>query len=173
MRAFQRGEARANAALADLRATAPVFVAQAHELAIKGQFTEAIEKLDYAIKLRPDSAEYLFRKGDLLECQLQFAQAALVYGAITQFLSNDSRARTHSALCQQLHLSDENQEPRWNDSLTELFVRMTREQRSELELKPIAELALEYTRKRLQRLEIFRDHSVGQRLILYREVARP
>jgi serine/threonine protein kinase len=70
---------RANRALAELRATAPAFAEQARGLAAKEQFDDAISKLDYALRLRPDAAEYLMAKGDLLQCQLKLAEAAAIY----------------------------------------------------------------------------------------------
>ena len=73
------------AALDELRATAPAFAEQARALAAKEQFDEASEKLDYAAKLRPDAAEYLAAKGDLLQCQLKLAEAASAYRAASHF----------------------------------------------------------------------------------------
>ena len=72
-------EKRAVAALDELRATAPAFAEQARALAAREKFDEAIEKLDYAVKLRPDAAEYLVAKGDLLQCQLKLSEAAAIY----------------------------------------------------------------------------------------------
>ena len=71
MRAISTWQAfRTNAALSELRASAPAFAAMARTLVSTEQFDEAIEKLDVAIKLRPDVAEYLLTKADLLQSQL-------------------------------------------------------------------------------------------------------
>ena len=163
----QRGEARANTALADLRASAPAYAAQARGLAARGQFAEAIEKLDYAIQLRPDSTEYLLAKGNLLECQLQFAEAAPVYGAALRLDPGDIRAQTNFTLCEQLRSLDRAQVPQWNDTLAGLYVVMTREQRPEAEMKRISGLVLDYASKRLGALEIFAGHSIEARLALF------
>ena len=64
-------EHRTSAALAELRATAPAFLDQARTLAAQERFAEAIEKLEYAAKLRPDVAEYPVAKADLLQCQMK------------------------------------------------------------------------------------------------------
>jgi hypothetical protein len=53
---------RANAALDELRESAPGFAAQARGLAGRERFDEAIEKLEYAIKLRPDARNISSRK---------------------------------------------------------------------------------------------------------------
>ena len=65
-------------------AAAPAFAEQARTLAAKEQFDAAIVKLDYALKLRSDSAEYLLAKADLLQCQLRLAEAAAAYRARSQ-----------------------------------------------------------------------------------------
>jgi serine/threonine protein kinase len=75
---------RAVAALDELRSTAPAFAAEARLLASKERFEEAIEKLNYAIKLRPDVPEYWVAKGDLLQSQLKLAEAAVAYRGALQ-----------------------------------------------------------------------------------------
>ncbi|MBX7209562.1 MAG: protein kinase [Verrucomicrobiaceae bacterium] len=74
-----QAEKKAVTAFDELRATAPAFAEQARGLAAKEQYADAIAKLDYAIKLRPDAAEFLVAKGDLLQCQLRLAPAAAIY----------------------------------------------------------------------------------------------
>ncbi len=93
---------RAVAALDELRATAPAFAEQARALAAKEQFAEAIEKLDYAIKLRPDAAEYLVAKGDLLQCQLKLAEAAAIYREALRVQPGLARAEASAKLCDEL-----------------------------------------------------------------------
>ena len=68
-RAQQEAE-RASIALKDLQATAPSIAAEARALAAQEKFDDAIGKLEYAAKLRPDVPEYLLAKADLLETQL-------------------------------------------------------------------------------------------------------
>ena len=70
---------RAVALLDELRATAPAFVEQARGLVANERFGEALEKLTYAAKLRPDALEYLIAKGDVLQCQFRLAEAATAY----------------------------------------------------------------------------------------------
>ncbi len=93
---------RATAAFDELRATAPAFAEQARGLAAKEQYADAIAKLDYAIKLRPDAAEFLVAKGDLLQCQLQLAPAAALYRDALRVQPGLARAGASAKLCEEL-----------------------------------------------------------------------
>ena len=161
----QRGEARANAALADLRASAPAYAAQARGLAANQQFADAIDKLDYAIRLRPDSTEYLIAKANLLECQLRFGDAAPVYQASLRLNPNDARAQTNLFLCEQLRSIDRAQ-AQWHNMLARLYVVMNMEQRPWAELKLISELVRDHVKKQLAALDMFVGHSLDERLTL-------
>jgi tetratricopeptide (TPR) repeat protein len=89
--------------LDELRATAPAFAEQARALAAKEQFAEAVEKLDYALKLRPPNAgEYLVAKGDLLQCQLKLAKAAAIYREALRVQPDLVRAGASAKLCDEL-----------------------------------------------------------------------
>jgi tetratricopeptide (TPR) repeat protein len=162
----QRGEARANAALADLRATAPAFVAQGRVLAAQGQFANAIEKLEYAIRLRPDNAQYLLAKADLLACQLQFAEAAPVYRAALSLAPGEPQARASLALCERLRAGARAGSPVWNDTLAELYVVMSREHRSDAELNVIRTIVLANARLHLGGLKDLANHPLEERLTL-------
>jgi tetratricopeptide (TPR) repeat protein len=97
---------RANRLLDELRTTAPAFAEQARSLASRERFDEAIEKLDYAIKLRPEVAEYLVAKGDLLQCQLKLAAGrrdlprSLARAARTRARRDVREALRRTACCQ-------------------------------------------------------------------------
>ena len=167
----QRGEARANAALADLRATAPAFVAQARALVAKERFEEAIEKLDYASKLQPESAEYLLGKADLFECQFRFAEAARVYQTVLQLSPGNARAVVHVALCQKLGAEQAAQSQFSITSLTQLMAAMVDEHRSPAEIMPVARLTHEngklvrdYWIERLSELPIPAGKPLAERL---------
>ena len=80
-------EQHALATLAELSATAPVFAAQARELAAKGKLDEAIEKLTYAVKLRPGVPEYLVERGDLLRKLTPICGAAIPAPTIYSIVS--------------------------------------------------------------------------------------
>jgi serine/threonine protein kinase len=133
-------EAQAVAALDELRSTAPAFAAQARSLARKERFAEAIEKLDYATKLRPDVTDYLLLKADLLQCQLQFAAAATVYRAALSLTPDHARARANVALCDKLQTELDAGAELSRESLVQLFQAMIAEHRPAAELLTVGRM---------------------------------
>jgi serine/threonine protein kinase/Leucine-rich repeat (LRR) protein/Flp pilus assembly protein TadD len=132
---------RSAVALDKLRATAPAFAEQARALAAKEQFVEAIEKLDYASKLRPDTPEYLVAKGDLLQCQLKLAEAAAVYREALRVQPGLVRVEESAKLCDELlaaPLSEQGKPTR--ESLAKLHLAMQMQQRPAAEQMPVARL---------------------------------
>lgn len=132
---------RALVALNELRNTAPAFIEQARGLVAKEQFAEAIDKLDYATKLRPDEADYLIAKGNLLQCQFRFEDAAKAYRRALEIRPNELQAKANIELCDELLAA-----PRASDgkltreSLSKLHLAMQQQQRSTAELMPVARL---------------------------------
>ena len=164
---------RANRALDELRATAPAFAAQARALAGRERFPEAIEKLDYAIKLRPDATDYLLAKADLLQCQLRFAEAAALYRAALRLAPENARAQANAALCDQLQAELLAQPNLSRESVVKLFAAMTAERRSAAELLTIGrmvgnekKLILDYWMERLKDLPIPPELPIEKRLTL-------
>ena len=134
-----RAEAQAVAALDELRATAPAFFEQARSLAAKEQFNEAIEKLDYAIKLRPGAAEYLVAKGDLLQCQMKLVEAAAVYRQALRVKPGLARAEASVRLCDELLAEPFSVLGRLTrEGLARLNLSMQSQQRPAAELMPLA-----------------------------------
>jgi serine/threonine protein kinase len=167
----RRGEDRANAALNDLRATAPAFAALARALTAKENFAEAIEKLNYAIKLRPDAPEYLLAKADLLESLFRFAEAAPIYRAALRLDLGDARAQARVGLCDQLDAESAAQEKLSRESLAQLLTAMTHEHRSAAEMMPVRRLIgvekkalFDYWLERLKDLPIPLERRLEQRL---------
>jgi tetratricopeptide (TPR) repeat protein len=147
----RRGEASANAALAELRNSAPVFAAQAQTLAYDGQHAEAIEKLDYALRLRPSDIAYLLAKADLLECKLRFSEAEAVYRTVCELDPTDTRAQTRLSLCRQLDQPPGARTARWHDALARLYVEMTAgRSRSLPEISEVATLVREHAKEQLK-----------------------
>src|SRR5262249_20135866 len=93
---------RASAALNDLRTAAPSIAAEARALAAQEKFDEAIWKLEYAAKLRPDVPEYLLAKAHLRETQFRLTDAAAAYRAALKLKPDDARAKANAKLCEQL-----------------------------------------------------------------------
>ena len=136
-----REASRSVAALDELRATAPAFAEQARGLAAREQFDEAIEKLDYAAKLRPDEPDYLVAKADLLQCQFRFAEAATVYRAAAALRPDDPRAKAGADLCDELLAAPRGPDGRLTrEGLSKLHLAMQRQQRPAAELMPVARL---------------------------------
>jgi tetratricopeptide (TPR) repeat protein len=126
----RRAEQRATVALDELRATAPAFVEQARVLAAKERYDEALEKLDYALKLRPDDAEVLLAKGDLLLCQLELSKAATVYHQAARAKPGFARAQTSATLCDELLAAPSGPDGKLSrESLAKLYLEMQRQQR--------------------------------------------
>ncbi len=167
-------EKAAMATLDELRATAPAFVEQARGLAAKEHFDEAIEKLDYALKLRPDAAEFLLAKGDLLQCQLKLAEAAAIYREALRVNPGLARAEASAKLSDELLAAPSNADGKLTrESLAKLHVAMQRQQRPAAELMPVArqlgeekKLIVEYWLDRLKDLPVSSEIPIEKRLTL-------
>ncbi len=165
-------EARAVAVLDELRATAPAFAEQARALVAKEQFDEAIEKLDYAVKLRPDVAEFLLAKGDLLQCQFRLAEAAAIYREALGVEPGLVRAEASAKLCDELLAAKPNADGKLTrENLAKLHLAMQRQQRPAAEIMPVArllgeekKLLVEYWVARLKDLPVSGENPLGKRL---------
>ena len=165
-------ESRAVATLAELSATAPAFAEQAHALAAREQFGEAIEKLDYALKLRPDGAEYLVAKADLLQCQLKLADAAAIYRQALRVKPGLARAADSAAVCDELLAAPPGKDGKLTrESLARLNVEMQKQQRPAAELMPVArllgeekKLVIDYWLERLKDLPVSAERPLKDRL---------
>jgi serine/threonine protein kinase/Leucine-rich repeat (LRR) protein len=163
---------RAVAALDELRESAPAFAEQARSFAAKEQFSEAIAKIKYAIKLRPDMAEYLVAKGDLLQCQLNLAEAAATYRAALRVKPDLARAEASAKLCDELLAAPPGPDGKLSrESLAKLHLAMQREQRPAAELMPVArllgeekKLLREYWLERLKDLPVSAERPLEKRL---------
>jgi eukaryotic-like serine/threonine-protein kinase len=169
-----RAEQQTSATLDELRATAPAFAEQARALAAKERFDEAIEKLDYAVKLRPESAEYLVAIGDLQQCQSKLAEAAVTYRKALQVKPGHARAEASAKLCDELLAAKPTEQGKLTrESLAKLHLAMQRQQRPAAELMPVArllgeekKLLLEYWQARFKELPVSGDMSLEKRLTM-------
>ncbi|WP_254510777.1 protein kinase domain-containing protein [Anatilimnocola floriformis] len=165
-------ERRAVAALNELRETAPAFAEQARALTAQEKFSEAVAKIDYAIKLRPDLADYLITKGDLLQSQLQLAAAADVYRAALRLDPKSTRAQESIKICDELLAAKPTAEGKLtNESLAKLRALMQRQKRSAAELMPVARLLdneqnllVEYWLKKLENLPVAGERPLRNRI---------
>lgn len=160
------------AALDELRAAAPAFAEQARGLVAMERFDEALERLAYASKLRPDEPEYFVAQGDLLQCQFRFAEAAAAYRAALVLRPDDALANLNAMLCDELLAT-----PSGNDgtlsleSLSKLHRAMQQQQRPAAQLMPVARLlgrtkthVADYWRARLNDLPISPVRPLKRRL---------
>ena len=163
---------RVAAILDELQATRAGVRGAGPALAAKEQFAEAVEKLDYAAKLRPDEADYKLAKGDLLLCQFRLAEAAEAYRAALSQRPADERARETAQLCDELANAPRGADGKLSrESLGKLLAAMQRHQRPAAELMPVARLLgqennllLAYWLDRLQGLPVAGDRPLAVRL---------
>ncbi|MBN9692485.1 MAG: protein kinase [Verrucomicrobia bacterium] len=133
--------ARARRALNELRATAPAFAEQARVLTEQERFDEAVEKLDYAARLRPDETRYPLAKGDLLLAQLKLSEAQAQFEKLLQKDPGNSRAQQQLQLCSELLSAPTGTNGALSrDSLLRLRRALDQDQRSTAELMPVSRL---------------------------------
>jgi tetratricopeptide (TPR) repeat protein len=169
----QHESERANTALADLQKSAPAFAVMARGLAAQERFDEAIERFDTAIELRPDVAEYVLAKADLLESQFRFAEAAAAYRQAFGLNTSERRAESNVTLCEKLAKEFAANSNLSRESLLELFDTMKNEQRSAAEMLRAGrllgeenKLLLSYWLDRLKDLPIPPDQPLKSRLVM-------
>jgi len=163
---------RANRALQELRAAAPAFVEQARGLVAREQFDEAIERLDYAIKLQPKDASHLVIKADLFQCQFKLAEAAAIYREALRLQPDHARAGASAKLCEELLAAPPGPDGKLTrESLGKLHLAMQKQQRPAAELLPAARLLGEekehlmaYWLERLKDLPISPEKPLKDRL---------
>jgi serine/threonine protein kinase/Leucine-rich repeat (LRR) protein len=163
---------RANTALNDLRATAPMFLTEAEALVARGKFDEAIRKLEYASKLRPDSPDYLVAKGNLLQSQLRLREATECYRAALEIRPDHPTALENAELCEELEAAPKDAQGKLSrESLAGLHARMQAERRSPAEQLSLArllgeekDLLLSHWTERLRHLPISPERPLKERL---------
>jgi serine/threonine protein kinase/Leucine-rich repeat (LRR) protein len=172
-REAEREAQRAAEALDDLRETAPAFAAQAHAMAAREEFAEALEKLDTAAKLRPDVAEYRVAHGDILQCLLRLAEAAAEYRAALQISPEHPRAKANVALCDRLLAANADPTKLAPESLRELADAMEREHRPAAQRLAVArrlgeekKVLRDYWTERLADLPLPPERPLAERLTL-------
>ncbi len=173
----RKAEHRAVAALDELRATAPAFAEQARALAAKERYEEAIEKLNYAFQLRPDVADYLVAKADLLQAQAkrnQLSEAATVYREALRLAPGHARAEASAKLCDELLAAKSAEDGELTrESLAKLHLAIQQQQRPVAELIPVArmlgeekKLLLEHWTARLRDLPVSTERPLDKRLTM-------
>jgi hypothetical protein len=70
---------RANRAIKKLWSSAPIFAARAEELLKKGDFQDAMDAIDSAVSLRPESSAFHRIRGNVLQVQMRLSEAVREY----------------------------------------------------------------------------------------------
>ena len=100
VRVAQKGR-EAQAALSRLKKTAPTFLIRAKDALQDGQFTEALESIDFAIDLEPVNADYHAMRGNVLQVLLRWPEAVESYQTALR-LGDPERAKQNLALTESL-----------------------------------------------------------------------
>ncbi len=93
---------RTNAALADLRGTAPTFIAQARAFFAEQKPDDALEKIGFALRLVPDDADYHLLHAHKLEALGRLPEAVAAYRRVLALRPGDESATANLALCERL-----------------------------------------------------------------------
>jgi len=83
--------ARMRVTIANLHATAPTYYDQARSLAQEQEFEMALDKVDFAVALRPDEPRYHALKGDLLQALFRLPDAQQAYQQALALAPDDSQ----------------------------------------------------------------------------------
>ncbi len=136
-RAFFEGR-RAERTLVELRGTAPTFFAAAKSKLDEGLFTEALEKIGYAIKLDGNSADYRLFRANLLEAMQRLPEAADEYRRTLGLRPADHAAKLNLDLCTSL-LADNGGAPELRKDIRRRLLDSLREQERLVEAGPLSE----------------------------------
>ena len=126
---------RATRALTSLRKAAPTLAEQARSLVAQQQLGDAVTKLDFALTIDPDNADYALQRAGYLQAAVRLREARDAYRRILQHGSSTA-AETNLALCEKL-LREHGDKPLPDAALDELRLALIAQQR-EAEAMPLA-----------------------------------
>jgi tetratricopeptide (TPR) repeat protein/tRNA A-37 threonylcarbamoyl transferase component Bud32 len=86
----------------ELRNTAPSLIALAESLVTAQKFPEALERVEVALRLQPDNADYLLLKANILQALLRLPEARDHYAQALKLNFALASARENLALCERL-----------------------------------------------------------------------
>ena len=93
---------RAEEMLDELRGTAPTFEAQSRALLAEGKLADALEKIGYATRLVPGSADYALARAHLFESTQKLTEAVAEYRRVLALRPGDAAAQENLDLCGKL-----------------------------------------------------------------------
>ena len=126
---------RAARALVALHKAAPTLAAQAQSLVAEQKLDDAVEKLDFALTIDPDNADYALQRANYLQAALHLTAARDAYRRLLQRGPN-AVATTNVALCEKL-LAAHGNSPLPDAALDELRTALVAQHR-EAESMPLA-----------------------------------
>ncbi len=116
--------------LTELKETAPTFYVEARTLVDEFKFAKALTKVNYAISLQPDDPKFHALKGNILQSLLQLADARDAYAHALELDPEAFLAERNLKLCEKLLADNAGHATLKPESLTELRVNMSRQQRN-------------------------------------------
>ncbi|MCW1916955.1 protein kinase [Luteolibacter sp. GHJ8] len=131
---------RTDAALAQLRATAPSFIGQARMQVRLQDFAEARKALDYALLLQPNVAEAHLLKADILQAEQKFEEAAVSYREAARLDPAIQRSLANAQLSERLAASVASKGTLSREEMGELFEVMVNEGRLPGLLLPLSQI---------------------------------
>ncbi len=126
---------RANNSLEELRKAAPLFSSQARVFASQERIEQALEKLTYALTLRPKDVNDLIFKAELLQAQLRLPEAISNYVAALQLSPTNVLTRSQIRLCEEL-ISNSAGNALSREELTRLLLALAKDRRPTYQLMP-------------------------------------
>ncbi len=127
---------RAERALEKLGAAAPSLAAQARALVSDRKLDEAVEKLDFALTIAPENADFHLQRAHLMQASLKLADAAAGYRHVLALRKGDASATVNLALCEQLLARSKGAELSSAD--LQSLLRAMLDQKREAEAGPLA-----------------------------------
>ncbi|MEP6673438.1 MAG: protein kinase, partial [Chthoniobacter sp.] len=133
-----RARNRAEAALHDLRGTAPTFAAQARALVEEGKLDEALEKISYATELDPKNPDYLLQRANDLQIALHLHDAVASYRKVLALRPGDASAQQNLDICDHL-LTENGDKDELPQPLVIKLVDALLDQNRQVEANPLAQ----------------------------------
>ncbi len=130
---------RAEAALRDLRRTAPIMAREAERLVLHEEFDEALHTLGSALSLDPGNAEYLLSRGRILMGMQRLDEAADTFRQLLIRSTNVTSAEQNLRLCEKILRNHPTGQPLSTESRIELENALI-EQGRILEAVPLSKL---------------------------------
>jgi serine/threonine protein kinase len=119
-----------NVTLDELRQTAPAFASEARSLMDRMEFGPALTKVEYAIQLEPNNADYFLLRGNILQTLLRMDEAVTAYNTALGLNSTLQEARVNIEICTKFAEENRGRDELLPSSLNDLHAALLRQQRT-------------------------------------------